>query len=83
MSDTEVTKVLGITERFSREILDLRNKLMDLENGKIYEFTCSRMDGYLATNVHQLRKMIADLIVKIDTNSPSTNEKLVEALSRD
>ncbi|SFE92096.1 hypothetical protein SAMN05428981_11063 [Bacillus sp. OV194] len=83
MSDTEVTKVLGITERFSRELLDLRNKLMDLEKGRIYEFTSSRMDGYLATNVQQLRKMIADLIVKIDTNTPSENEKLVEALSKD
>ncbi|SDM60946.1 hypothetical protein SAMN04488137_1008 [Fictibacillus solisalsi] len=83
MSETEVTKVLGITERYSREILDIKNKLHDLESGRIYELTSSRMDGYLATNIIELKKMIADLIFKIDTDSPSENEKLVEALSKD
>jgi uncharacterized protein YfkK (UPF0435 family) len=73
---------LGITKKYSREILDIGNKLRALENGRIYELTGATMDGYLATNIQQLRKDITELISKIDNQEPSTNDELAEALGR-
>ncbi|MGW8444241.1 hypothetical protein ACWGXJ_25350 [Paenibacillus sp. S33] len=77
-----MTKPLGITEKYSREIQEIGNKLRDLENGRIYEKTGAQMDGYLTTNIQQLRKMFTELISKIDNQDPSMNEKLAEALGR-
>ncbi|WP_339783482.1 hypothetical protein NSQ38_18995 [Paenibacillus sp. FSL R7-0313] len=77
-----MTETLGITEKYSREIQEIGNKLRDLENGRIYEKTGAQMDGYLTTNIQQLRKMFTDLISKIDNQDPSMNEKLAEALGR-
>ncbi|QYK67480.1 hypothetical protein [Paenibacillus sp. S02] len=77
-----MTEPLGITEKYSREIHEIGNKLRDLENGRIYEKTGAQMDGYLTTNIQQLRKMFTELISKIDNQDPSMNEKLAEALGR-
>ncbi|NMH69917.1 hypothetical protein HF072_14100 [Bacillus sp. RO3] len=74
-------KEMGISKRYSREIQDIANKLRELENGRIYELTGAQMDGYLATNIIQLRKMITELLTKIDRQEVSTNEELAEALS--
>ncbi|MEI4526821.1 hypothetical protein [Priestia megaterium] len=70
-----MSESLGIRERYSREIQDIGNKLRALENGRIYELTNAQMDGYLATNIGQLRDMFQDLIVKIDKQAPSINDK--------
>lgn len=77
-----MTEPLRITEKYSREIQEIGNKLRDLENGRIYEKTGAQMDGYLTTNIQQLRKMFTELISKIDNQDPSMNEKLAEALGR-
>jgi hypothetical protein len=65
---------LGIARRYSHEIQDIANKLRDLENGRIYELTNAQMDGYLATNINQLRKMIRELLSKIDNQEESVND---------
>ncbi|WP_339176907.1 hypothetical protein [Paenibacillus sp. FSL R5-0701] len=75
-----MTEPLGITEKYSREIQEIGNKLRDLENGRIYEKTGAQMDGYLTTNIQQLRKMFTELISKIDNQDPSMNEKLAVVL---
>jgi hypothetical protein len=67
---------LGITKKYSREILDIENKLRDLENNRVYELSRVKMDGSLATNAQQLRKMIKDLLFKIDNQIPSINDEL-------
>lgn len=77
-----MTEPLGITKKYSREIQNIGNKLRDLENGRIYEKTGAQMDGYLTTNIQQLRKMLTELISKIDNQDPSMNEELAEALGR-
>ncbi|MFD1130563.1 hypothetical protein ACFQ3J_20675 [Paenibacillus provencensis] len=77
-----MTEPLGIAKKYSREIQDIGNKLTDLENGRIYEKTGAQMDGYLTTNIQQLRKMLTELISKIDNQDPSRNEELAEALGR-
>lgn len=72
----EKKESLGIKETYSVEIQDIHNKLVQLENGRIYELTGAQGDGYLLTNAQQLRKMIAQLINKIDKDLPSINDEI-------
>ncbi|MFZ2537983.1 MAG: hypothetical protein WAX04_03665 [Oscillospiraceae bacterium] len=76
MSDKKV----DITGKYSREIQNIKNKLQQLEDGRIYEKTGAQMDGYLATNIGQLRKMIAELLYKIEYDKDSINDQLSEAI---
>lgn len=69
-------KKVDITKKYSHEIQDIANKLRDLEQGRIYELSRAKMDGYLATNIIQLRKIISDLISKIEYEEDSINDKL-------
>ena len=66
---------IGIAKRYSSEIREIANKLNELEKGRIYEFTNSRMDGALATNIKQLHVMISGLLSKIDRQQPSIKEE--------
>ncbi|MBQ6995621.1 MAG: hypothetical protein IJN64_14210 [Lachnospiraceae bacterium] len=52
-----------ISKRYSHELTNIYNKLEQLEKGRIYELSEVSMDGYLATNIGQLRKMIDELLV--------------------
>lgn len=54
-----------ISDEYSRELNDISNKLTQMERGRIYELSGAQMDGYLATNVSQLKEMINDLLDKI------------------
>lgn len=56
----------GKSKRYSREINSIENKLKDLEKGNIFEITGNPLDGDLATNIVQLRKMISQLIQRMD-----------------
>jgi len=60
----------------------IATKLKDLENGRIYELSRSQMDGYLATNIGQLRKMFSELVSKIVDNKDSTNVMLSELFNQ-
>ena len=68
--------IVDVSDRYSVEILDIKNKLNQLEKGRIYELTHAKMDGYLSTNIEQLRESINDLLYKIEYNKESTNEKI-------
>jgi len=70
----------SITKRYSFEIQDINNKLQQLESGRIYEFSRAQMDGYLATNISQLKKMFADLIWKLENDEKSRKDEMGEAL---
>ena len=67
--------IVDVSDRYSVEILDIKNKLNQLEKGRIYELTHAKMDGYLSTNIEQLRESINDLLYKIEYNKESANEK--------
>jgi len=71
-------KKVDVTRKYSREIQDIKNKLQQLKDGRIYEFTSAKMDGYLFTNISQLEEMIDELIDKIGYCKKSTSEKLSE-----
>lgn len=65
-----------ISKRYSHELSDIANKLTQLENNRVYELSGAKMDGYLATNVAQLRKMFAELLRKIQDDEEGFNERI-------
>jgi hypothetical protein len=79
MSSENVGK--GIAKKYSREIGEIAYKLHQLEIGNIYEKTGSRMDGYLATNIQQIRKQLVELLSKIENDTPSINNEIRAALN--
>ncbi|WP_313187357.1 hypothetical protein [Lacrimispora sp.] len=70
-----------ISEEFDHELNDIRNKLSQLERGRIYELNGAKMDGYLATNIEELRKMMNELLSKIQKGEDGIDTELAEALS--
>ena len=71
-----MNRVVDVSDRYSAEILNIKNKLNQLEKGRIYEITGAKMDGYLSTNIEQLRESINDLLYKIEFNKESINERV-------
>ncbi|MFK8793684.1 hypothetical protein [Planococcus plakortidis] len=72
-----MTKVkLGIKEKYSYELLQIQDKITQLENGRVQEISRANMDGSLNTVARNLDKMIKDLIEKIDNQLPSTYDKI-------
>lgn len=77
-----MSKVVDISDRYSSEILDIKNKLNQLEKGSIYELTGAKMDGYLSTNAEKLRESINDLLYKVEFNKESMNEKVAKEMKK-
>ncbi len=75
-------KIVDISDKYNFEILDIKNKLNQLEKGRIYELTGAKMDGYLSTNIEQLRASIDDLLYKIEYNKESTDEKIAKEVRK-
>ncbi|EQB3101479.1 hypothetical protein ACYIU4_002842 [Clostridium botulinum] len=73
---------MDVKKRYSRELEDIDYILRNLENGRYYENTKAKMDGYLATNVQNIRKYLNDLINKIEYNKDSTDEQLIKELDK-
>ena len=69
-----------IAKEYSHELNDINNKLIQLERGRIYELTRAQMDGYLATNIQQLRKMISELLSKIQNGEDGIDTELAEIM---
>ena len=67
-----------ISKEYSHELLEISNKLNQLEKGRIYELSGATMDGYLATNIEQLRKMIGELLAKIQEGEDGTATVLAD-----
>ena len=68
----------NLKERYSFEINEIADKLNQIEQGRVYENSGSKMDGFLSTNVKQLRKMISDLLIKIQTGKDGTEEEIAK-----
>lgn len=69
-------KVIDIKNKYSMELQEIKNKLHDLEVGRIYELTRVQQDGYLAKNISDLRQMLNKLINKIEFEKDSTSDDL-------
>lgn len=72
----------SVSKRYSRELSEIKNKLNDLKNERIYELTKNRNDGYLRTNIEQLEKLLEKLFLKIDNDALSVDEELREAMNK-
>ncbi len=75
-------KKVDITGKYKQEILDIKNKLNQLDKGRVYEISDIKTDGYLSTNIEKLRRMIVGLIYKIEYGEDSEVEKLREAFDK-
>lgn len=71
-----------IAERYDCELSYINDKLNQLERGRIYELSRAQMDGYLATNIKQLKDMLNDLLNKIQNDEQSQNEKIRDTLTK-
>lgn len=71
-----------ISERYDCELLEINYTLDKMERGKIYDLTHVPMDGYLETNIKQLRSMINDLLDKIQNDGKSQGEKERELMEK-
>ena len=74
-------KVVDVKDRYSREIEEIRYILQNLENGRYYENSGAKMDGYLSTNIIKLKKYLNDLINKVEYNLDSYEDEIVKAFS--
>lgn len=72
-------KVVDVSGKYSHELLEIKNKLTQLENGRVYELSKAPMDGYLANNIKQLEKMIAQLLNKIEHGKDSVEDQFSDA----
>lgn len=70
------TGKLGIRDKDQIEIENIRDLLKDLQAGRIQELTGAESDGALSTNIIKLRKMLNDLIKKIDNQSESLGDEV-------
>lgn len=74
-------KVVDVKDRYSREIEEIRYILQNLENGRYYENSGAKMDGYLSTNIIKLKKYLNNLINKVEYNLDSDEDEIVKAFS--
>lgn len=70
-----------ISERYGYELNEIANKLKQMENGRVYELSRAQSDGYLATNVGQLRDKINELLNKIQNGTESTDERIADIMT--
>lgn len=75
-------KKVDVKDKYSRELEDIDYILRNLENGRYYEKTGARIDGYLATNIQNLRKNIATLINKIEYDKDSVEDEIFKAFDK-
>lgn len=67
-----------IKEKYGYELNEISDKLNQLEVGRIYENGGAKMDGSLATNIKQLRKMIGKLLLKIQNGEDGTDDEIAK-----
>lgn len=54
----------SIKDEYSAELNNISNRLTQLKNGRVYELSNAKMDGFLYTNIE---KDIYDLLFKIQS----------------
>ncbi|WP_339168998.1 hypothetical protein NSQ55_21340 [Paenibacillus sp. FSL H7-0943] len=75
-------KKLDVTKTYRFELRKIKDKLDDLEKGRIYEITKYGQDGYLNTNIVKLKEMLNDLLYKIEYSEQSDEERLSQAFKK-
>lgn len=73
-------KVIDIKEKYGNEINEIEYILKNLENGRYYENSQAKMDGYLANNIIKLREKLNDIFSKIEYNKDSIDDEIFDAV---
>ncbi|MFB5660777.1 hypothetical protein [Alteribacillus sp. HJP-4] len=68
---------------YDAEILEIENKLKELENERVYDLSRIKMDGSLTHNANLLREMIMELLKKIDNELPSGNDVIAPLFKKE
>lgn len=66
----------GIVKKYEQEILNIKNILTPLKNGRIKELTGYDGDGYLGNNIRKLETELNDLLHKIEFDKSSINDDM-------
>lgn len=74
-------KKVDVKKRYSQELNSIAYILQNLENGRYYEKSGAKMDGYLANNIIKLRNELDELLDKIEYGKESVTEELGKAIS--
>lgn len=69
-------KKIDVIVKYNHELLHIKNKLNQLESGRVYDISNIKMDGYLSRHIKELREMIADLLYKIEYDEESISEEI-------
>lgn len=64
-----------ISQKYSKEIEPINQILGKLLNEKYYEKSDNPSDGYLDTNIKELKSRFKDLLEKIDNGEESSSAK--------
>lgn len=75
-------KIVDVTGKYRVEIQNIANKLKDLENGRVYDLTKVQGDGYLSTNISQLKIMLNELIHKIEYGKDSSEDEMAKVFNK-
>lgn len=72
---------MDIKQEYRWEIMQIENKLRQLESRRIYEITGYKGDGYIYNNIQQLRSDIYDLLERIENGTESRGKELGRKLN--
>lgn len=75
-------KNVDVRNKYSHELSEINYILQNLENGRYYENSRAQCDGYLATNIQNLRKHLNELLDKVEYNEKSVKEELKEVKAK-
>lgn len=75
-------KEFDVTKTYRLELRKIKDKMDDLEQGRIYEKTNYGPYGYLNTNIVKLKEMLNDLLHKIEYSEQSDEERLSQAFKK-
>ena len=68
----------SIKEEYSHELNEIGNKLKQLKDGRVYELSNAKMDGFLSTNVQKLESEICELLSKIQNGNEGTTSEMAK-----
>ncbi len=72
---------MKLEKKYSHELHDIKSKLDQLRNGRVYEISNVKSDGYISTNIDQLEKSIANLLSKVENGEDSFLEFFSKQIS--
>lgn len=74
---------MSIKQRYSREILDVRNEINLIRNSRIYEISKVPSDGYASTRANRIEEAFDHLLDLIENDAPSLIEAIAIAKQKD